>query len=464
MSVRQKEKRMGPTILSIHATRVAGVGGRREDGVDDGEEGVDEVVREVSDGGGVAAKETWGDSKHRLAYLAETTVIFKDIVQMRDEQWWRALTSGYVTQWEAMHPQKSGSAPPPAVRLTSSCPAVGTTPAEEAATVLKWPKVVCKERRFKIFDLAVGALSGPSHSEVPVLQAVYSSMRGIIRMHNPSVIITVANVDAKIKDAFRMAADSAINHIAFVLLPRNSISKVLWMATLHPTSLPNWNRMRISGNIITQNRAKSLRRLLASLRNTYYVGDEVPISFNMDSRVDAATLNTVNSFDWPHGGKTLRQRIIQGGLIRTQQAGGQQLRPPRWLTPFSLSVCARRLVRKDVGREREEVSVAPSTVVHSSVDREEFEIRITKVIGSIMPGFTLLADVANKSAWDPYTLTFQWLALSSPLFPVPSKAATRGWPPHFLCAPRMEAMGDRAGDNGSGLVLLHAEVWARRRQ
>uniref|UniRef100_A0A0E0ILX5 Uncharacterized protein n=1 Tax=Oryza nivara TaxID=4536 RepID=A0A0E0ILX5_ORYNI len=343
---------------------------------------------------------------------------------MRDEQWWRALISGYVTQWVAMHPQKVDAlfyahslSEVHALALllerfctTPGCKAYlvvsggGHYPCKEAAVVLKWPKVVCKERRFKIFDLAVGALSGPSHSEVPVLQAVYSSMRGIIRMHNPSVIVAVANVDAKIKDAFRMAADSAINHIAFVLLPRNSISKVLWMATLHPTSLPNWNRMRISGNIITQNRAKSLRRLLASLRNTYYVGDEVPISFNMDSRVDTATLNTVNSFDWPHGGKTLRRRIIQGGLIRTQQAGGQQLRPPRRLTPFSLSVCARRPVRKD------------------------------------------------------------WLALSSPLFPVPSKAATRGWPPHFLCAPRMEAMGDRAGDNGSGLVLLHAQVWARRRQ
>uniref|UniRef100_A0A0E0E1P1 Uncharacterized protein n=1 Tax=Oryza meridionalis TaxID=40149 RepID=A0A0E0E1P1_9ORYZ len=78
----------------------------------------------------------------------------------------------------------------------------------------------------------------------------------------------------------------------------NSISKVLWMATLSPTSLPNWNRMRISVNIITQNRAKSLRWLLASLRNTYYVGDKVvPISFNMDSRVDVATLNAVNSSD-----------------------------------------------------------------------------------------------------------------------------------------------------------------------
>ena len=74
--------------------------------------------------------------------------------------------------------------------------------------------------------------------------------------------------------------------------------------------------MRISVNIITQNRAKSLLRLLTSLRSAYYLGDEVPISFNMDSRVDAATLKVVNSFDWPHGPKTLRRRIIQGGLIR----------------------------------------------------------------------------------------------------------------------------------------------------
>ncbi len=105
--------------------------------------------------------------------------------------------------------------------------------------MLKWPKVVCKERRFKIFDLAVGALSGPSHSDVPVLHAVYSSMRGIVRMHNPSVIVAVADVDSKIKDALRMAADAAINRTALVLLPRNSISKVLWMANLSPTSLPS---------------------------------------------------------------------------------------------------------------------------------------------------------------------------------------------------------------------------------
>ncbi|KAE8808983.1 hypothetical protein D1007_14405 [Hordeum vulgare] len=66
----------------------------------------------------------------------------------------------------------------------------------------------------------------------------------------------------------------------------------------------------ISVNIITQTRVGSLGRLLSSLKNTYYLGDEVPISFKMDSKVDTAMLNTVNTFVWAHDWKTLRCRII----------------------------------------------------------------------------------------------------------------------------------------------------------
>ncbi|KAK8596478.1 hypothetical protein V6N13_001105 [Hibiscus sabdariffa] len=52
-------------------------------------------------------KETWGDSELRLAYVSKNTVIFKEIVQVRDDQWWRALTAGYVTQWATMYSQKT---------------------------------------------------------------------------------------------------------------------------------------------------------------------------------------------------------------------------------------------------------------------------------------------------------------------------------------------------------------------
>ncbi|KAL0647181.1 hypothetical protein Bca4012_045472 [Brassica carinata] len=281
-------------------------------------------------------KETWGDSEHRLAYVSETTVIFKNIVEVRDNQWWKALSTGYITQWAAMYPQKIDAlfyahsieevrALGPLLekfRTTVGKKAYIAVSGgkfcacEDAASALNWPKVVCNERRFKIFDLEVGAILGVSNSEVPVLQAVYSSMKGIIKIHNPSVVITVADADPNVKKALQMATETNLNGTALVLLPRASISKVLWMADLRSTALPNWNKMRVSVNIITQNRAQSLLRLLRSLSNAYYLGDEIPISFNMDSKVDEETIKVVTTFDWPHGPKTLRRRIIQGGLIR----------------------------------------------------------------------------------------------------------------------------------------------------
>ncbi|OWM84202.1 hypothetical protein CDL15_Pgr028194 [Punica granatum] len=281
-------------------------------------------------------KETWGDSEHRLAYVSETTVIFKDIVQVRDDQWWRALSTGYITQWAAMYPQKIDalfyahsisevrSLGPLLDKFRSTvgrkayiAVSGGTfCPCEEAAAALKWPKTVCRERRFKIFDLGVEAVAAVSGSEVPVVQAVYSSMKGLIKIHNPSVVITVDDIDTNVRKALKMAAESGGNGTTLVVLPKLSVPKVLWMADLRPTALPNWNKMRISINIITQNRATSLKRLLDSLAKAYYLGDEVPISFNMDSKVDGATIKLVSSFNWPHGPKTLRRRIIQGGLIR----------------------------------------------------------------------------------------------------------------------------------------------------
>lgn len=115
-------------------------------------------------------------------------------------------------------------------------------PCDDAATALKWPKVVCRERRFKIFDLAIGKLSGVSDSEVPVVQAVYSSMKGLIKMHNPSVLITVSDIDSHVKKALKMAAETNANGTTMILLPRPSVSKVLWMADLRPTAIPSKNQ------------------------------------------------------------------------------------------------------------------------------------------------------------------------------------------------------------------------------
>ncbi|KAF7823384.1 Nucleotide-diphospho-sugar transferase [Senna tora] len=145
-------------------------------------------------------KETWGDSEHMLAYVSQTTVIFKDIVQVRDEQWWKALT-----KVKALAPllEKFRSTPGKKAYIVVS--GGKFCACEDAAIALKWPKKVCKVRRFKVFDLEIGAISsGISDSEVPVIEGVYSSIKGLIKIHNPSVVISVNDVDINVRKALKI--------------------------------------------------------------------------------------------------------------------------------------------------------------------------------------------------------------------------------------------------------------------
>lgn len=109
---------------------------------------------------------------------------------------------------------------------------------EDAASALSWPKAVCKERRFKIFDLGIEALSGVSNSEVIVVQAVYASMKGLIKIHNPGVVIAVGDTDLNVLKALKMATETNANS-ALILLTRPSVSKVTWIADLPATVLPS---------------------------------------------------------------------------------------------------------------------------------------------------------------------------------------------------------------------------------
>lgn len=181
-------------------------------------------------------------------------------------------------------------------------------------------------------------------SETPLIQEVSASMRGLLRMHSPRLLITVDDLPSAVIDALKLATSQAAVNVSLVQIPHSSFSRALWIPTVPPASLtckyffPSckrvressirarqlirvhgcavWSKMRIQINIITQNRAPSLARLLQSLTDAHYLGDTIDISFNMDSAVDAPTLNLIDSFHWPHGQKIVRRRIIQGGLIR----------------------------------------------------------------------------------------------------------------------------------------------------
>ncbi|KAJ7547628.1 hypothetical protein O6H91_08G095800 [Diphasiastrum complanatum] len=279
-------------------------------------------------------KDTWGDSEHRLAYVSETTVIHKNIVEIRDDQWWRSFSRGYVTQWAAMYPQESDvffyahslgqilDLAPLILRFRSTYPKKAFVvvsggshcPCEDAAAMLGWTPSSCHDRRFKIFDLELGSVARTGNSDVQMTSTIAVSMKGLIKIHSPALIITVADIAAPVRDALALA--SKTGNVSLVQIPRTAIRHALWMADIKTSTLRQWNKMRISVNIITQNRPQSLQRLLNSLLNAHYLGDEIELTFNMDNQVDAKTLEMVDSMNWPHGRKILRRRIVQAGLIR----------------------------------------------------------------------------------------------------------------------------------------------------
>jgi len=96
-------------------------------------------------------------------------------LQVRDDQWWRAISRGYRTQWAAMHPQQSDvffyahtlsevEVLAPLVVKFRSVPGKKAymvvtggshCPCEDAARLLGWTTASCHDRRFKIFDLEV---------------------------------------------------------------------------------------------------------------------------------------------------------------------------------------------------------------------------------------------------------------------------------------------------------------------
>ncbi|CBN75809.1 glycosyl transferase family 2 protein [Ectocarpus siliculosus] len=107
--------------------------------------------------------------------------------------------------------------------------------------------------------------------------------------------------------------------IAYVLLPEEDVPNSLWLARLAPTALSSWSRPRFSVSIITNDRPRSLSRLLDSLQRSRLFGDEMAVDFYIESSADDDTLGVAERFSsvWGDRGQVQTHfRVLKGGLIR----------------------------------------------------------------------------------------------------------------------------------------------------
>ncbi|KAA1112426.1 hypothetical protein PGTUg99_002982 [Puccinia graminis f. sp. tritici] len=98
-------------------------------------------------------------------------------------------------------------------------------------------------------------------------------------------------------------------------LPADHIFAADWILGLELQALKEWHKPKIDISVITNDRSVSLSRLLGSLERAAYYGDTVNLVINMEQTADQPTRKLVEGFEWKHGSKTVRKRIIQGGLL-----------------------------------------------------------------------------------------------------------------------------------------------------
>ncbi|KIL69489.1 hypothetical protein M378DRAFT_99099 [Amanita muscaria Koide BX008] len=87
------------------------------------------------------------------------------------------------------------------------------------------------------------------------------------------------------------------------------------MAALTRQEWLNWNIPHVTISVITQNRPQSLNRLLMSLSQSLFFGDNVSLKFNLEQSSDGQTMHLVDSFIWNHGPIFIHHRVIHGGLL-----------------------------------------------------------------------------------------------------------------------------------------------------
>lgn len=115
-----------------------------------------------------------------------------------------------------------------------------------------------------------------------------------------------------------------------VQLPREDLIYSDWMGALSLTewksthsqfvydatlTLIDWNIPSVQISIITNNRPRSLLRLLRSLENARYFGDTLDLRLNMEDTADPITKQLAADFQWEHGTVFVHHRIAHGGLL-----------------------------------------------------------------------------------------------------------------------------------------------------
>ncbi|KAI0091682.1 hypothetical protein BDY19DRAFT_885436 [Irpex rosettiformis] len=123
----------------------------------------------------------------------------------------------------------------------------------------------------------------------------------------PTIVISVPTVD--------ISAHASSESLTHIQIPREDLPFCDWLSTIPLQAWKSWYKPQLEVSVITNDRPESLMRLLTSLSNASFFGDEIHLRINVEQTADEETLRLVDAYQWPHGAKFVHRRVVQGGLL-----------------------------------------------------------------------------------------------------------------------------------------------------
>ncbi|CAG8468789.1 1861_t:CDS:2, partial [Ambispora gerdemannii] len=165
-----------------------------------------------------------------------------------------------------------------------------------------------------IIDLNIEEMRLSTRSKSSLVIQVFEGFSKLIKELNPEVVLYISDPINPISRGV-ISVLSNFESVTGIGLPLDHIEHLAWLPDLTIETLKHWNTPKIHLQVITQDRPDSLSRLLRSLDSSYYLGDRLPLTINMDRGVDPVTIDYCHRFQWNHGDLALRRRVLQAGLL-----------------------------------------------------------------------------------------------------------------------------------------------------
>ncbi|CAH1762142.1 8387_t:CDS:2 [Entrophospora sp. SA101] len=167
-------------------------------------------------------------------------------------------------------------------------------------------------KNIEIYDLDIKTDSRnriSRNDDIELKIKVFHGVGRIIQFLKPEVIFYSKIAKDEVIQGITIAANE-IKNITKIQLPLDEVHYAIdIIADLPFKALKNWNLPKVQLQVLTQNRPKSLRRLVNSLNLSFYFGEEISLTINMDKGAKNNTISLSNKFKWRHGVKNIKHRV-----------------------------------------------------------------------------------------------------------------------------------------------------------